>query len=144
MQGHTVATHDFDISSRSFDISSDDLPGGAAPSDASAGGVWEVRRLCAGVPVYTQVCWRIARSNLELSETSLLPGVELRDAALRVSFPSGHSASFPKSSPAPSGSALGAQLSQRSAFRRQMSQIQSHEQLNLEIRSRFPRSKAAD
>ncbi|KOO21688.1 hypothetical protein Ctob_001286 [Chrysochromulina tobinii] len=89
MQGHTVATHDFDISSRSFDISSDDLPGGAAPSDASAGGVWEVRRLCAGVPVYTQVCWRIARSNLELSETSLLPGVELRDAALRVSFPSG-------------------------------------------------------
>lgn len=62
----------------------------------------------------------------------------------RVSFPSGHSASFPKSSPAPSGSALGAQLSQRSAFRRQMSQIQSHEQLNVEIRSRFPRSKAAD
>ena len=39
--------------------------------------------------MYTQVCWRIARSNLELSETSLLPGVELRDAALRVSFPSG-------------------------------------------------------
>ena len=62
----------------------------------------------------------------------------------RASFPSGHSASFPKSSPAPSGSALGAQLSQRSAFRRQMSRIQSHEQLNAEIRSRFPRSKAAD
>ena len=61
-----------------------------------------------------------------------------------ASFPSGHSASFPKSSPAPSGSALGAQLSQRSAFRRQMSRIQSHEQLNAEIRSRFPRSKAAD
>jgi hypothetical protein len=59
----------------------------------------------------------------------------------RASFPSGHSASFPKSSPAPSGSA---QLSQRSAFRRQMSQIQSHDQLNAEIRSRFPRSKAAD
>ena len=88
---HTVASHDFEISSayRHLDISSDALPGGAAPSDASAGGVRAVGRLCAGVPVYTQVCWRIKGSDLELSETSLLPGVELRDAALRVSFPSG-------------------------------------------------------
>ena len=88
---HTVASHDFEISSayRHLDISSDALPGGAAPSDASAGGVRAVGRLCAGVHVYTQVCWRIKGSDLELSETSLLPGVELRGEKLRVSFPSG-------------------------------------------------------
>ena len=49
---------------------------------AAAGGVYEGRGRRAG----HQVCWRIAGSELEVSETCLVPGVSLVGAELRLRF----------------------------------------------------------
>ena len=82
----SVPLSDFTVSPPAFEIAADALTaGGSTPSDASAGGIWEGAGRRAG----HQVCWRIAGADLELSETSLLPGVALREAERRIRFPSG-------------------------------------------------------
>ena len=79
----SVAVSDFGVSPAALEITAD--VSGPSPSTATAGGVWEGTGRRAG----HQVCWRILGTALELSETSLLPGVALRDAERRIQFPRG-------------------------------------------------------
>ena len=83
---HPVPTTEFAVEPPTLEIASgwtaSTLELSAAPS-AAAGSIWQGSGRRSG----HQVCWRISGAVLELSETTLLPGITIVDAERRIRFP---------------------------------------------------------